>query len=37
MSTPEFSEEELRAIEAEMDRISVDDVLLQTLLALAIT
>jgi hypothetical protein len=34
MSTPEFSEEELRAIEAEMDRISVDDVLLQTLVSL---
>jgi hypothetical protein len=37
MSTPEepqFSEEELRAIEAEMQRISVDDVLLQTLVTL---
>ncbi|MGH2969628.1 MAG: hypothetical protein ACRDK0_11270, partial [Solirubrobacteraceae bacterium] len=35
MSTPrEFSEEELRQIEAEMERISVDDVLLQTLVTL---
>jgi hypothetical protein len=34
MSTPEFSEEELRALEAEMDRISVDDVLLQTVVSL---
>ena len=34
MSTPEFSEEELRALEAEMDRITVDDVLLQTLVSL---
>ncbi len=31
---PEFSEEELRALEAEMDRITVDDVLLQTLVSL---
>jgi|tagenome__1003787_1003787.scaffolds.fasta_scaffold19747979_2 hypothetical protein len=31
---PEFSEEELRRLEAEMDRISVDDVLLQTLVSL---
>jgi hypothetical protein len=35
MSTPpEFSEEELRALEAEMDRITVDDVLLQTVVSL---
>jgi hypothetical protein len=35
MSTPpEFSEEELAALEAEMDRISVDDVLLQTVVSL---
>ena len=35
MSEPrEFSEEELRQIEAEMERISVDDVLLQTLVTL---
>jgi hypothetical protein len=33
-STPEFSEEELRQIEAEMDRITVDDVLLQTVVTL---
>jgi hypothetical protein len=31
---PKFSEEELRQIEAEMQRISVDDVLLQTLVTL---
>jgi hypothetical protein len=31
---PEFTEEELRQLEAEMDRISVDDVLLQTLVSL---
>ncbi len=31
---PEFSKEELRQIEAEMQRISVDDVLLQTLVTL---
>jgi hypothetical protein len=31
---PEFSEEELRQLEAEMDRITVDDVLLQTLVSL---
>ena len=30
----EFSEEELRQIEAEMERITVDDVLLQTLVTL---
>jgi hypothetical protein len=37
MSTPpggQFSEEELRALEAEMDRITVDDVLLQTIVSL---
>jgi hypothetical protein len=34
MSQPEFSEEELRQLEAEMERISVDDVLLQTLVTL---
>jgi hypothetical protein len=36
MSTgePQFSEEELRQIEAEMERISVDDVLLQTIVTL---
>jgi hypothetical protein len=35
MSTPpEFSEEELAALEAEMDRITVDDVLLQTIVSL---
>jgi hypothetical protein len=35
MSTPpEFSAEELAALEAEMDRISVDDVLLQTVVSL---
>jgi hypothetical protein len=35
MSTPpEFNEEELAALEAEMDRISVDDVLLQTIVSL---
>jgi hypothetical protein len=34
MSRPEFSEEELRALEAEMDKITVDDVLLQTLVSL---
>jgi hypothetical protein len=34
MSRPEFSEDELRAIEAEMDKLSVDDVLLQTLVTL---
>jgi len=31
---PQFSEEEMRAIEAEMQRISVDDVILQTLVTL---
>ena len=34
MSSREFSEEELRQIEAEMEKISVDDVLLQTLVTL---
>ncbi len=36
MSTPEpqFSEEELRAIEAEMEKVTVDDVLLQTIVSL---
>jgi hypothetical protein len=35
MSTPpEFSEEELAALEAEMDRLTVDDVLLQTVVSL---
>jgi hypothetical protein len=34
MSQPEISEEELRQLEAEMERISVDDVLLQTLVTL---
>ena len=31
---PEFNEDELRQLEAEMDRITVDDVLLQTLVSL---
>jgi hypothetical protein len=34
MSGPQFSEEELRALEAEMDRLTVDDVLLQTVVTL---
>jgi hypothetical protein len=34
MSQREFSEEELAALEAEMDRITVDDVLLQTVVSL---
>ena len=34
MSQPEFSEEELRQLEAEMQRITVDDVLLQTTVTL---
>jgi hypothetical protein len=34
MSQREFSEDELRALEAEMERITVDDVLLQTLVSL---
>jgi hypothetical protein len=31
---PQFSEEELRAIEAEMEKVTVDDVLLQTIVSL---
>ena len=31
---PEFTEEEMRALEAEMERISVDDVLIQTTVTL---
>jgi hypothetical protein len=34
MSSREFSEEEMRAIEAEMEKLSVDDVLLQTVVTL---
>src|SRR6478752_9975263 len=34
MSRPQFTEEELAAIEAEMDKLKVDDVLLQTLVTL---
>jgi len=34
MSEPELTEEQLRQIEAEMERITVDDVLLQTLVTL---
>jgi hypothetical protein len=34
MSGPQYSEEELRQLEAEMERITVDDVLLQTLVSL---
>jgi hypothetical protein len=34
MSQPELSEEDLRQLEAEMERITVDDVLLQTLVTL---
>ena len=34
MSQPELSEEQLRQLEAEMERITVDDVLLQTLVTL---
>ena len=34
MSRPELTEEELRQIEAEMERITVDDVLIQTLVTL---
>jgi hypothetical protein len=34
MSSRQFSEEEMRAIEAEMDKLGVDDVLLQTLVTL---
>jgi hypothetical protein len=31
---PDFTEEQLKALEAEMDRITVDDVLLQTVVSL---
>ena len=31
---PQFSEDELRAIEAEMEKVTVDDVLLQTIVSL---
>ena len=31
---PEYSEEELRALEAEMERITIDDLLLQTIVSL---
>jgi hypothetical protein len=34
MSQRQFSEEEIRAIEAEMEKLSVDDVLLQTLVTM---
>src|SRR4051812_7685545 len=35
MSTePEFTEEQLRQLEAEMDRITVDEVLVQTMVSL---
>ena len=34
MSQPELSEEELRQLEAEMERITVDDVLIQTTVTL---
>jgi len=34
MSQPEFTEEELRQIEAEMERLTADDVLIQTLVTL---
>ena len=34
MSRPELSEEEIRQLEAELDRITVDDVLLQTVVSL---
>jgi len=34
MTQPEFTEEELRQLEAEMERISVDDVLIQTTVTL---
>jgi hypothetical protein len=34
MSQPEFSEEQLRQLEAEMERITVDDVLIQTTVTL---
>ena len=34
MSKPELTEEEIRALEAELDKITVDDVLLQTVVSL---
>jgi hypothetical protein len=34
MSQPQFSEEEMRQLEAEMERITVDDVLIQTTVTL---
>ena len=34
MTQPEFTQEELRQLEAEMERISVDDVLIQTTVTL---
>jgi hypothetical protein len=34
MSQPEFSEEQIRQLEAEMERITVDDVLIQTTVTL---
>ena len=34
MTQPEFTEEELRQLEAEMERITVDDVLIQTTVTL---
>jgi hypothetical protein len=34
MTQPEFSEEEMRQLEAEMERITVDDVLIQTTVTL---
>jgi hypothetical protein len=34
MSKPEFTEEEIRQLEAEMERITVDDVLIQTTVTL---
>ena len=34
MTQPEFTEEELRRLEAEMERITVDDVLIQTTVTL---
>ena len=34
MTQPEFSEEDLRRLEAEMERITVDDVLIQTTVTL---
>jgi len=34
MSQPEISEEQLRQLEAEMERITVDDVLIQTIVTL---